>query len=111
MGAENEPLKDFGRQNFGDGKLEFLTFSSSMSLAQERFFKGRADRVGQGSGPFLLKFRNVEKNQQPVITYFQIDGEFYQVISPKSVKINLSKALPRGKIKVLLDISSVQSKN
>jgi len=100
-------LKDFGTQKFGDGKLEFLTFSSSMSLAQERFFKGRAQRVGQGSGPFLLKFRNVEKDKAPVITYFQIDGEFYQVVAPKNIKINLSKALPRGKIKVLLDSCSV----
>ena len=78
-----------------------------MSLAQERFFKGRAERVGQGSGPFILKFKNVEKDQNPVFTYFQIDGEFYQVVAPKYVKINLSKALPRGKIKVLLDSSSV----
>lgn len=82
-----------------------------MSLAQERFFKGRAERVGQGSGPFLLKFKNVENNQQAVITYFQVDGEFYQVLSPKSVMINLTKSLPRGKIKVLLDSSSVKMKN
>ncbi len=81
-----------------------------MSLAQERVFKGRAQRVGQGAGPFILKFRNVEKNEAPLFTYFQIDGEFYQVIAPKSVKINLSKALPKGKIKVLLDSSSVMKK-
>ena len=106
VNGEQEPLKDFGTQKFGDGKLEFLTFSSLSSLSQERFFKGRAQRVGQGVGPFLLKFRNSESEQKPVVTYFQIDGEFYQVVAPKAVKIGLTKALPRGKIKVLLDSST-----
>lgn len=107
---EKIPIKDFGDQNFGDGKLEFLTFSSSVSLAQERFFKGRAQRVGQGNGPFLLRFRNPEKNEKDVITYFQIDGEFYQVVSPKCVRIELSKDLPNGKIKVLMDSSKLLKK-
>ena len=110
VNSEKEPLKDFGTQNFGDGKLEFLTFASLNSLSMERFFKGRAQRVGQGNGPFIMKFRNIENNEQPLHTYFQIDGEFYQVFAPKVVKINLSSAFPKGKIKVLLDSSSVAKK-
>lgn len=79
-----------------------------MSLAQERFFQGRADRLGQGTGPFLLKFKNTESKEKKVITYFQIDGEFYQVVGPKEIKIELTKDIPRGKIKVLMDSSKLK---
>lgn len=79
-----------------------------MSLAQERFFKGRADRLGQGSGPFVLKFKNTESKGNKVVTYFQVDGEFYQVVGPKQIKIELTKDIPAGKIKVLMDSSKLK---
>ena len=34
--------KDFLNQNFGDGKLEFVTFESQTKLGLERFFHGQA---------------------------------------------------------------------
>ena len=63
------------------------------SLAKEQVFQGQAKRVAQGSGPFNLKcfkhfirFKEKGNNGVPTIrTYFQIDGEFYQLINPKSI--------------------------
>ncbi|EGR28292.1 hypothetical protein IMG5_179490 [Ichthyophthirius multifiliis] len=107
----NKPIKDtFQEQNFGDGKIEFLSFYSINSIGMERIIKGQAHRVGQGGGPFILRFNKENNNKQPIVTYFQIDGEYYQVVSPKCIKISKCKQLPRGKIKVMVESSSVQTK-
>jgi diacylglycerol kinase (ATP) len=104
--VEKESVINFESQNFSDGKLEFLTFSSSLGLAQERIFKGQAKRVGQGAGPFQLNFKKADNNDLPLKTYFQIDGEYYEIIAPKMCKINICSELPNGKIKVLVDKNS-----
>lgn len=36
---------DFEDQDFGDGKVEFVSFTSAIGLANERFFSGQASRV------------------------------------------------------------------
>lgn len=102
IGIERDSSVNFESQNFSDGKLEFLTFSSSISLAQERFFKGQAKQVAQGSGPFLLNFKKSDDDNLPLITYFQVDGEYFEIISPKICRISACQELPHGKIKVLL---------
>lgn len=102
IGVDRESSVNFESQNFSDGKLEFLTFSSSLSLAQERFFKGQAKQVAQGSGPFLLNFKKSDDDNLPLKTYFQVDGEYYEIISPKVCRISPCQELPHGKIKVIL---------
>lgn len=37
--------EDFGPQNFGDGKIEFVSFNSISGIANERFIAGQASRV------------------------------------------------------------------
>lgn len=102
VGIEKESKINFETQNFSDGKLEFLTFSSSLKLAEERFFKGQAKQVAQGSGPFLLNFKKSENSDLPLKTFFQIDGEYYEIVSPNVCTINKCSELPNGKIKVLV---------
>jgi diacylglycerol kinase (ATP) len=85
----------FKESEFGDGKLEFLTFGSISGLGNERFMHGWANRLEQGPGPYRIKFK------QPSTTYFQVDGEFFQVVAPKQIDIKLTNFLPNGKIKVL----------
>ncbi len=108
MGVEaaSGSVKDFGNQKFGDGKLEFVTFESGTKIGLERIIPGQAKRIAQGSGPFIMRFKHSDSEGSAVRTYFQVDGEFYQVISPKSVKIRLCKEIPKGKIKVLMESSS-----
>lgn len=91
----------FESQSFGDGKIEFLTYYSIFGIAQERLIHGMGKRVAQGTGPYLIKFKERDERNQPIKTYFQIDGEYYQVISPKYIKLSLSKDLPQGKIRVM----------
>ncbi|KAL4493099.1 hypothetical protein ABPG72_003184 [Tetrahymena utriculariae] len=109
-GNKDQVQDQFEEQKFGDGKLEFISFYSVSQMASERFISGNAKRVCQGSGPFVLKFKQEDENKAPIRTYFQIDGEFYQIISPKSIKIQRAKNIPRGKIKVMVESSSVKTK-
>lgn len=96
-------LVDFPDQNFGDSKLEMISFSGPGSLAMERFIHGQGRRVGQVKGPFAFNFKRNNDVSKPLSTYMQIDGEYFQLLAPKNVQINLAKSLPNGKVKVLVN--------
>jgi len=96
-------IPDFGPQNIGDGQIEFLSFGSAGALAKERFIKGNAKRLGQGKGPYLINFNKSDPKGRDIVTYFQIDGEFYRVEKPKSIIIRPCPLLPNGKVKVMLN--------
>lgn len=62
LGVEGD---EFRRRNqafqdidFGDGKLEFLTFGSISALSNERFMHGFANRIEQGTGPYRINFKS-----------------------------------------------------
>jgi len=38
----------------GDGKLELISFPSSLGMAAERTFGGFAERISQGEGPYFM---------------------------------------------------------
>jgi hypothetical protein len=44
-------------QRYNDGKLEFFTYSSGLKIGFEKIATGQADKIHQGSGPFILKFK------------------------------------------------------
>lgn len=82
---EKKNLKNLP-QSVGDGKLEVLTYNSLVGLSSEQLpgFKGNGRRVAQDSGPFEVRFRPDLENKR---CYMQIDGEFYAVHKPVSVRI------------------------
>eukprot|EP01016_Furgasonia_blochmanni_P036211 TRINITY_DN4104_c0_g1_i20.p1 TRINITY_DN4104_c0_g1~~TRINITY_DN4104_c0_g1_i20.p1 ORF type:complete len:238 (+),score=83.39 TRINITY_DN4104_c0_g1_i20:64-714(+) len=90
--ATGKKLSDFQDQDFGDGKIEFVTFDSVLGLAAERMLKGQGRRVAQGAGPFFIKFK-AEENRHEVKTYFQCDGEYFMVLKPKLIKIRPAPTL------------------
>jgi len=79
-----------------------LSFGGPLSLGMERILPGRGKRIGQTEGPFLLNFKRSEVLGQPLKTYMNIDGEYFKVLAPKSVKLSLSKDIPRGKVEMLV---------
>ncbi|KRX09840.1 ATP-NAD kinase-like domain [Pseudocohnilembus persalinus] len=99
-------IDKFENQNFGDGQLEFMSFSSSFSMSMEQVISGNSQRVAQGKGPFYLNFKDKDEKGRNVITYFQVDGEFYQAKAPKYIKFQLAYELPNGKIKIMVENSS-----
>lgn len=44
-------------QSFNDQKLEIFTYSSGFKLGFEKVFTGQADKLHQGSGPFIVAFK------------------------------------------------------
>ncbi len=60
-------------QSSADGKLEFVSFSGSVSIGMEKTFGGFAERVYQGSGPFTFSFKQYPSEEKHR-TYLQIDG-------------------------------------
>jgi len=74
---------DFGDQKFYDGLIEVLTYSDQVALAMERGFPGRANRVGQYDGPLSLQFKEKDERGNKIVTYTQIDGEYFKIIAPK----------------------------
>ena len=75
-------------------------------MAMERFAHGQGWRLGQVKGPFVITFRQSTDHLKPIHTYMQIDGEFYDVVAPKSVRVSLSKDIGRGKVKVMVNSES-----
>jgi hypothetical protein len=87
-----------------DGKIEVVCFSDPGALGMEKAFGkldlGFAEKMVQGQGPFLFKFREFpdEKDHR---TFFQIDGEFIKARHPKLAILRKSSLFPNSKIRVL----------
>lgn len=80
--------------------MEFISFVNEWAFGVfERAFGGLGNRVAQGEGPFLFTFKRDPKN--PIKTYYQVDGEYLQIVEPKYWKISHAKDLPHGKVVVL----------
>jgi hypothetical protein len=50
-----------------------VSFSGSVSIGMEKTFGGFAERVYQGSGPFIFSFKQYSSKEKHR-TYLQIDG-------------------------------------
>ena len=44
-------------QDYNDQKLEFFTYSSGIKIGFEKIKTGQADKIHQGAGPFIIKFK------------------------------------------------------
>ena len=113
MGAQShdrKKLEDFEEQKVGDGKIEILSFGGPLAMAAERFMPGQGRRLGQSKGPFIVNFKQSKEGEKPVHTYMQIDGEFYDVVAPKRVRISLCPNIPQGKIQVLVNLDKCKCK-
>jgi len=100
---DQKKLSDFEDQKIGDGKIEILSFGGPMAMAAERFMPGQGRRLGQTRGPFIVNFKQAKEGEKPIHTYMQVDGEFYDVVAPKRVRVSLCPKIPQGKINVLVN--------
>ena len=94
------------KQSFGDGKMEFVGFTNRFSLGVfERAIHGLSSRIAQGEGPFLMKFKK-NKDGKDLVTYYQVDGEYFQIVNPLYQKFSKTHDLPFSKIVVLCSKNS-----
>lgn len=99
----SEKVKYEKNQDMGDGEIEFLSFTGNLRFGVlERLLTGGGKRVAQGTGPFLISFKQSEDPvNKPLVTYAQVDGEYMQLVNPLFFKISLTPDLPQGKIHTL----------
>jgi len=105
---EKEMFQDLIRaeQHFGDGKIEFFSFDSGIHLGFEKLFSGFANKVYQGTGPILLKFKDYgsygsESDERENRVYLNIDGEYFNVVKARELRVRSNKKFLDGKVKFL----------
>jgi len=84
-------------QDFGDGRLEVLSYSSgfetAIDAANGKFWtpgRGSAKRVACAEGPFNMCFKSAEEARYTSAdgrVYMQVDGEFFIVRQPREVEV------------------------
>ena len=95
-------MTDFKNQKFSDGIIELITYPGPVALAMEKTFPGQGSRIAQLNGSIIIDFNEKDYNGNKIVTYAQIDGEYYKIISPKSFKVEKSSAIPNSRIKILI---------
>lgn len=102
---KNEILNQYNsEQKYDDKIIEFFTYGSGLKLAMERYRSGFAQKLYQGKGPFILKFKS-EPNDEEIEylnkIYLNVDGEFFHVKQPESLIIRLNTKICNGQINIL----------
>merc|ERR1712032_123720 len=81
------------KQDFGDGKLELLSYGSGLSVSLDAINskarvpgRGGGKRIASDHGPFVAQFKKPEFAKYKTKAgrvYFQIDGEFFIATKPQ----------------------------
>lgn len=96
----------FDSQSYNDRKLEFFTYTSGLSLAMEKVFTGQANKLYHGEGPFMIIFKETpiySKEDKENRIYLNIDGEFYHIVKPLSIRISNNRSILNGQIPFLIN--------
>jgi diacylglycerol kinase (ATP) len=93
------------KQDFGDGKLECLSYRTGLGFYQEQLrmpmtFSGRGHRIYSGAGPLRLNFKDPTDPDYIKGTahckgrvYMEVDGEFFIAHAPETVVIRHHKTI------------------
>eukprot|EP00826_Nyctotherus_ovalis_P057329 TRINITY_DN7833_c0_g1_i1.p1 TRINITY_DN7833_c0_g1~~TRINITY_DN7833_c0_g1_i1.p1 ORF type:complete len:177 (+),score=43.83 TRINITY_DN7833_c0_g1_i1:36-533(+) len=77
--------KEFKRESLNDNQLEIVTFANIFQISLEALVSGNTRRIAQDGGPFKIEFKRGD-----VVTYMNIDGEFYKVKNPVQATVKLA---------------------
>ena len=93
------------QQKFDDKMLEVFTFDNGLETGLEKVVGGQAKKIYHGRGPIEIKFVETpkyEKNDKTNRIYFNLDGEFFNLIKPISLKIELNREYCNGQLPFLI---------
>ena len=93
-----------GEQRLDDHQLEFFTYSNGLVTGMERMIRGLADKLYHGRGPIVMKFKQIENtndNDRYHRIYLNVDGEYFQLVKPVKMRIQLARELCNGSIPFL----------
>ena len=92
-------------QKFDDKMLEVFTFDNGFETGLENLFGGLAKKIYHGRGPIEVKFietPNYNKEDKENRIYLNLDGEYFHVIKPIVVKIELNRDYCGGQLPFLI---------
>ncbi|MCQ2817449.1 MAG: diacylglycerol kinase [archaeon] len=93
-------------QKLDDHKLEFFCYDSAFKLASENISHGNATKLYHGKTPVIMKFRDTpvkSKDDSYNRVYIEIDGEYFHIIKPRYLKIDLNRNLCNGSLPFLIN--------
>ena len=97
-------------QKLDDHKLEIFSFDNGLQTGFEKVIGGLAKKIYHGGGPILMKFKDtpgLNENDKKDRIYLNIDGEYFHIIKPISLKIDLDRSLCNGCIPFLINRDKV----
>ena len=93
------------KQKFDDKMLEVFTFDNGLETGLEKVIGGQAKKIYHGRGPIEVKFIETpkyEKEDKLHRIYFNLDGEFFHIVKPISLKIQLNREYCDGQLPFLI---------
>ena len=93
------------QQKFDDKMLEVFTFDNGLETGLEKIISGQAKKIYHGRGPMEIKFKETpkyNKNDKANRIYFNLDGEFFHIVKPISLKIELNREYCDGQLPFLI---------
>ena len=97
-------------QKLDDHKIEIFSFDNGLQTGFEKVIGGLAKKIYHGGGPILMKFKDtpgLNENDKKDRIYLNIDGEYFHIIKPISLKIDLDRSLCNGCIPFLINRDKV----
>ena len=101
---KKQVFDNFKKQQFDDKKLEIFTYENAIEFGFEKVYRGLANRVYQGKGPFFLEFKkNPDAGEREGLEniFLNLDGEYYHVKNPLQISIRLNTDFCDGQINIL----------
>ena len=98
---------DYENQKLDDKKLEVFTFESGFQTGLEKVSGGHANKLYHGRGPMEIKFFETpvySKSDKKDRIYLNVDGEFFQIVKPLKLRIELNRNLCNGQLPFLINI-------
>ena len=93
------------KQKFDDKMLEVFTFDNGLETGLENVFKGFAKKIYHGRGPMEVKFLETpkyEKDDKTHRIYFNLDGEYFHLVKPILLRIELNREYSNGQLPFLI---------
>lgn len=93
------------KQKLDDKMIEVFTFDNGLETGMEKVIRGRAKKVYHGRGPIEIKFLKspgYDKNDKLNRIYFNLDGEFFHIVKPISLRIELNREYCQGQLPFLI---------
>ena len=89
------------KQKFDDKMLEVFTFDNGLETGLENVIGGLAKKIYHGRGPMEIKFLETPKyikEDRKHRIYFNIDGEYFHIVKPILLRIELNRDYSGGQL-------------